>query len=52
MGLSMHGGAVESNDDAATSRQLEERQAVTEQLLRRNRARVKEEDQAEAERWE
>jgi hypothetical protein len=40
------------NDDAATSKQLEERQAVTEQLLRRNKARVKEEDQTEAERRE
>ena len=40
------------NDDGATSKQLEERQAVTQQLLRRNRARVKEEDHAEAERRE
>jgi hypothetical protein len=40
------------NDNAATSKQLEERLAVTEQLLRRNKARVKEEDHAEAERRE
>lgn len=40
----------QTNDDAATSKQLEERQVVTEQLQRGNKARVKEEDQAEAER--
>ena len=33
------------NDDVSTSKQLEERKAVTAELLRRNKARVKQEDQ-------
>jgi hypothetical protein len=35
-----------------SDQQLEERKAVTEQLLRRNKTRVTQEDQAEAERRE
>jgi hypothetical protein len=42
----------QENHDAASSKQLEEGKAVTEQLLRHNKTRVKQEDQAEAERRE
>ncbi len=40
------------NDGVSTSKQLEERKAVTAELLRRNKARVKQEDQGEIERRE
>jgi hypothetical protein len=40
------------DDCVSTSKQLEERKAVTAELLRRNKARVKQEDQGETERRE